>query len=244
MTNMMKIIENSNKIYIIGDIHGCFYTLLDVIESISKSIEDGDTVVFLGDYFDRGPHSANVYQLLRQAERDSKMVFNKKVKVICLKGNHEQLLVDAIAGNKFYKNTYLWSANGGQITKESFYDNGINIGEVKDWAKNLPMLAFCPKYQFYCVHSYIPNNYLRGDFSYLEDYEDCLWYRKPNIHLAPQRVFHGHTKLENVTVVNNDIDIDTGCVVGNKLTYAVVEDFKNFKYKSINRNNKDKVNSM
>lgn len=47
------------------------------------SLEAEDTLVFLGDYVDRGPHSAEVVQAVRKIEK------NSGFKTVCLRGNHE-----------------------------------------------------------------------------------------------------------------------------------------------------------
>ena len=47
------------KTYVIGDIHGCHDSLQELFKSISPDLSQ-DTIIFLGDYIDRGPHSKKV----------------------------------------------------------------------------------------------------------------------------------------------------------------------------------------
>jgi serine/threonine protein phosphatase 1 len=41
----------------IGDIHGNLAALEDLLGQLAPDLTTGDTLVFLGDYIDRGPHS-------------------------------------------------------------------------------------------------------------------------------------------------------------------------------------------
>ena len=55
------------KSYVIGDVHGCLAELTSLVESLP--LEQGDTVVFLGDYIDRGPNSRGVIDYLHSPAR-------------------------------------------------------------------------------------------------------------------------------------------------------------------------------
>lgn len=67
----------------IGDIHGQLKPLCDLLERLRPNIVAGDTVVFLGDYIDRG--------LDTRACIDAILEFKATVPstVVCLRGNHE-----------------------------------------------------------------------------------------------------------------------------------------------------------
>jgi serine/threonine protein phosphatase 1 len=71
----------------VGDIHGNLHALEDVLEQIRPELRAGDTVVFLGDYIDRGPDSKGcVDAILRFRNENS-------VEVVTLLGNHEDWLL-------------------------------------------------------------------------------------------------------------------------------------------------------
>ena len=53
------------KIFAIGDIHGCYDRLKALMEKIPIDCSR-DTLVFIGDYIDRGPHSVEVVDYLIQ----------------------------------------------------------------------------------------------------------------------------------------------------------------------------------
>jgi serine/threonine protein phosphatase 1 len=51
----------------IGDIHGCITALTTLVESVA--LKDDDTIVFLGDYVDRGPDARAVVDLIIELGR-------------------------------------------------------------------------------------------------------------------------------------------------------------------------------
>ena len=200
-----------SKTYIVGDIHGCYYTLLDVLSEIRKTYEKGDNLVFLGDYFDRGKYSAPVYATLRNLENQF-----KESNVVLLRGNHEQMWLDAIDND----DSYLWLCNGGQITIDSFAEYDIEEKEVREWLSKLPYAWYDCENNLYCVHSYLPHLEIE-DFNKEEKY-NCIW--KRSISSVGARVFHGHTPYINSIVMSvNDINLDTGCIFGGGLSFAIVE---------------------
>lgn len=68
--------------YAIGDIHGELGHLMTLMSRLPR-LDADDTLVFLGDYIDRGPNSREVVSYLRRLPR---MV---RAKVVTLRGNHE-----------------------------------------------------------------------------------------------------------------------------------------------------------
>jgi serine/threonine protein phosphatase 1 len=50
----------TDRIIAIGDVHGCAKALATLIEAIQPT--GSDTLVFLGDYIDRGPDSRGVVE--------------------------------------------------------------------------------------------------------------------------------------------------------------------------------------
>ena len=76
--------------YAIGDVHGCLAKLLRLLARCNRHC-DGRTrrFVFVGDYIDRGPDSRAVLALLMKVQRE-------RPEVICLRGNHEALMLEAV----------------------------------------------------------------------------------------------------------------------------------------------------
>lgn len=92
----------------IGDIHGCVRTLVRLLERFEPTPED--TIFLLGDYIDRGPGPREVLdQLLALAQAG--------YDVRPLRGNHEQLLLDAVHDSEALS---VWKGNGGYSTLKDF----------------------------------------------------------------------------------------------------------------------------
>ena len=72
----------TGRTFAIGDIHGDMEQLTKILDCLPP-FEKGDTVVFVGDYIDRGPSSAEVIDFIRNLEGRT------NVKVVALRGNHE-----------------------------------------------------------------------------------------------------------------------------------------------------------
>jgi len=70
------------RTFAIGDVHGETEHLFKVLASLPP-LDETDTVVFLGDYIDRGPKSADLVEFVMAMPQQT------KAKVVCLRGNHE-----------------------------------------------------------------------------------------------------------------------------------------------------------
>ena len=70
----------------VGDIHGNLPALTDILDQIRTAAGRGDTVVFLGDYIDRGPDSKSCIDALLRLRLES------EAEVVFLMGNHEDWL--------------------------------------------------------------------------------------------------------------------------------------------------------
>ena len=97
-----------SKIFAIGDIHGSFDQLRGLVQKIPIDFAD-DTLVFIGDYIDRGPNSVEVIDYLLELKR-------RHPGIIFLKGNHEDMLEKYLDGTDRF--TYL--LNGGQDTLDRY----------------------------------------------------------------------------------------------------------------------------
>ena len=72
----------------IGDIHGCLGPLDDLLAWVTPTADDA--LITLGDYVDRGPDTRGVLNRLIELK--------KKRPLICLRGNHEIMMLDAWRG--------------------------------------------------------------------------------------------------------------------------------------------------
>lgn len=79
----------SGRTFAVGDIHGDLGALRLLFERLPELTPD-DTVVFLGDYIDRGPDSAGVIAWVRE------FTLRTPAKVVALRGNHEDAWLQVI----------------------------------------------------------------------------------------------------------------------------------------------------
>lgn len=196
------------KFFAIGDIHGNLSHLELLMEKVKTALNpQRDTLVFLGDYIDRGPDSKGVVDVILQLRKEFPHV-------VCLKGNHEALFLDWHLNGKDY-DLYLY--NGGGATIRSYSQEGeFKLPqEHLDFFTSLRLYYETERYIF--VHAG-----LRGGIPLQEqDPHDLIWIRDEFI-LSPHDfgkvVIFGHTPLQRVFIAPNKIGIDTGAVYGGTLT--------------------------
>lgn len=95
---------------VIGDIHGGFRALLQVLDR--AQVTTHDHLIFLGDYVDGWSESPQVIDFLIE--------LNQKQSCIFLKGNHDELLLDWLEGNFENSNKDLWYKHGGKATIKAY----------------------------------------------------------------------------------------------------------------------------
>ena len=196
------------NVFAIGDIHGCMDKLRSLIDKIDIDF-DHDTLVFLGDYIDRGSGSFEVVEYLIDLKK-------KYPKIVFLKGNHEDMLEKYINGPDKY--TYL--LNGGQQTLESYMkksSSGIPVIPHKHLKFFESLALFYETDNYIFVHAGLRENIPLN----MQECDDILWIRGEFIlsdYDFGKQVVFGHTPLTEPLVQPNKIGIDTGAVYGNKLT--------------------------
>ncbi|GAB4523797.1 MAG: metallophosphoesterase family protein [Pleurocapsa sp.] len=124
----MHIVKKDNmtehRRIIIGDVHGHYDTLIALLDSISPNGDD--EIYFLGDLIDRGPKSAQVVDFIMRNQYQ------------CLRGNHEEMLLDVVGNGQVSVELYQgWLYSGGHATVAS-YDSKIPQEHI-DWMKSLPL---------------------------------------------------------------------------------------------------------
>jgi serine/threonine protein phosphatase 1 len=201
-------------IYAVGDIHGSLDKLQRLIVRCELHANGRPmTLVFLGDYVDRGPDTSGVIQLLidLQSERPQG--------VVALKGNHEAMALAAIDGGP--SPTQLWLTQGGAATLESY-----GVSRPSDlpwqhvaWLRSLP-LSFDDGRRFY-VHAGVHPDW---PLDAQDDY-DLLWIREPFLSSGRaygRLIVHGHTPVTGGApdLRGNRLNLDTGAVYGGPLTAA------------------------
>ena len=207
------------KTYVIGDIHGCFRQLKELILKVGDMNLEENRLIFLGDYMDRGPDSSKVIDYIIDLE--SKY---GKDHVIALKGNHEDMCLH-FYGRYNYNDGGLgrmWDYNGGYQTLQSYESNEVSEDHL-EWM--LTLRTHFEDENFIYVHAgLLPE---RAPDSICE--YDKIWVRYDFIYSTydwGKVVVFGHTasKGDPLLMYSNKIGLDTGCVYGFKLTCMMMED--------------------
>lgn len=211
-------------IYAIGDIHGQATMLEAGLNHIKPLLKADDSVIFLGDYIDRGEDTRRVFRILDTFQRIH-------WKTIFLQGNHEELFLRA------YENPheeFLWLINGGADTLVSY-----GVEDLDGWRDHIPDedLEFirntqmdCDGDHFYFVHAGVVPDGVSDDVVGVDPGRDPrLWIREPFIDSEDdfdKIVVFGHTIQHSglPLVMNNKVGLDTGAVIGGKLSIAAFND--------------------
>lgn len=202
--------SRDKKVFAIGDIHGCVNELIQLLEKLP--LESDSQIVFLGDYIDRGPDS--------QAVIEKVLELKKQYDVVCLKGNHEAMLLDFL-DDPGSSNAGLFILNGGNATLASYAGpNGqFSIPAAhEEFFRSLRLYYEIDNYFF--VHAGVPNvalNKIDAEKHGL----DLMWIRS-SFHKSKFKwkkiIVHGHSVVDEVEQTDKRINLDTGCVFQGKLT--------------------------
>ncbi len=156
-----------DRIDIIGDIHGCYHTLVDLLLTMGYENKNGlwqhheRIALFIGDYIDRGIYIPQVLELIKN------MVDNGKA--IALLGNHEMNLIGIFTPGR----------NGQPLrSHKKLHQHHVTIRVLEEarlhywieWFKHLPLFIDLGSVRFVhaawddqhinLVKQYFPNNSL------------------------------------------------------------------------------------
>ncbi len=200
------------SIYVIGDIHGCLGHLQRLLETVEPDLSR-DTLIFVGDYIDRGLNSRGVVDYLVRLKGQ-----HPAGRIICLKGNHEAMFLDFLAGRE----PELFLFNGGRSTLREYWgENWMNLAELR-----LPpeheifyreLLPYYDTPDYFFVHAGVRPGLPLTE----QSEEDLLWIRGEFIASFEdfgKKVVFGHTPFRAPLIMPNKLGIDTGAVYGNFLT--------------------------
>lgn len=217
-------LPRGRRVYVIGDIHGCRAQLEQLHQQIVRDLAarpiPAPLLVHLGDYIDHGPDSAGVI--------DHLIAHAPPIPTINLLGDHERMLLDALAGDRAAATDWLWA--GGKAALASW---GLDPDLPREqWEAALPRahVAFLRGLKrmhreggYLFVHAGIrPGVKLAAQT--LDDLvsirQPFLWTEQP----LGVIVVHGHSSSPSVVRTDNRIGLDTGAGMGGTLTCAVLED--------------------
>lgn len=185
--------------YVIGDVHGCYHTLLNLIEKLPIDAE----LIFVGDLCDKGNFSKEVIEFV--IEND----------YACVKGNHEHLfekyILDVVV-NKIDSPWNLDKRYGGDVTIKSYKHDIQLIHRHLKWISSLPM--YLEKEKYFITHGFALDLYKhKDDESYYKDFLLKRYYKdtqEPSVEEDIINVF-GHCVFSKVQTGEKFLCLDTGC---------------------------------
>lgn len=187
------------NIYIISDVHGCYKTLLALIDQFPN--KENSKICFVGDLVDKGKNSYDVVEFVKNNNYD------------CVLGNHESMFINCRPD---------WGFHGdGAYTLKTY-------PSIEDIKKHRLFLNTLPIFIEYNDYKTVDNRYLVISHSAIakawgnrdkEYWEEKFYFMQ---HLTTNRyerfdnkdIFnvYGHTPVNEVIMTEFDCNIDLGCV--------------------------------
>ncbi len=235
--NRTPALPDNECIYAIGDIHGRYDLLEQLVAAIEQDVTDLPentrvTLVFLGDYIDRGMESRQVVDFLISERL-------QKFETVFLMGNHEQALLQFRQDLSFGAQ---WARYGGG---ETLYSYGITppkmqgpfggTGSTEAWEETWNLFRTKLPVDHVEFYQSLTHYFSLGDYVFvhaglrpnrsLEDQSahDMMWIRDEFLHdAAPfeKVVVHGHTPTDEVFKDYRRIGLDTGAYYSGQLSAA------------------------
>jgi serine/threonine protein phosphatase 1 len=212
--------------FAIGDVHG----RRDLLDKVLTQLQPIPPLVFVGDYVDRGENSAGVLRRVFELSRNSERA------IICLKGNHEDMMLRFLDDPESKGN--VWLRNGGLQTLASFGITGASdrLGpselhrvsaalaeamgrDLITWMRELPYhwqsgnvaVVHAAADPAIPIGEQDPHSLIWGHCKFPETpRRDGIW------------ILHGHTIVAQPISENGIISIDTGAYATGHLTVAGV----------------------
>ena len=198
---------------IVGDIHGCYAELSELLDVVGLTSED--TLVLVGDLVARGPDTSAVLRLARE------------LGARCVRGNHEQRLLDARSA----RSTGTVAPRLGPQHLEL-----LRTLEEQDWAQleMMPLWLDLPRHDARVVHAGVRAGLsideqepwtllhlrsIRDDGSSSQHLDGVSW---PTHYRQGPHVIFGHNSRLRLQLYPLATGIDTGCVYGGTLTAMVL----------------------
>lgn len=202
--------------YATTDLHGCLHTFRRLVEE-GLRLTRADELYLLGDYVNKGPDSKGVLDYLMQLQAAG-------YRVHCLRGNHDQALLDDAA----HRHRWAWmSLPGRQPTLRSF-----GVRRASDiaphylaWLDALPYEIELP--DFVLVHAgydfTLPPAEMRQDYATMLTIKKFVF--DPS-RLGGKRLLHGHVprpaaqiRVQAAQRVGA-LGLDSGCVYRHNVGFA------------------------
>jgi protein phosphatase len=210
---------------IIGDIHGCYDELVELLNKLGFETAETDRIVpppgrkavFLGDLVDRGPKTPEVLRLV--------MSMVARGNALCVPGNHDVKLLRKLRG----RNVQL--THGLAETLEQLKPMPALLPAIEQFIDSLIGHYVLDEGRLVVAHAGMKERYigrasarvrefaLYGETTgETDEFGLPVRYNWAGEYRGNAHVVYGHTPVPEADWLNRTINIDTGCVFGGKLT--------------------------
>jgi len=197
----------------ISDIHGCLAALDKILEAIDPQPED--SLITLGDYCDRGPHSREVIRRL--------IDLSQACRLVPLLGNHDEMMLEICHGKMALLG--YWLLFGGDATVRSY--GGLTPDKMP--GQHVEFFESCLDFHETDRHFFVHGNYLPDRPLQGQPREVLLWeslkVRHPGPHENGKLAIVGHTSQKDGEILDLGYlkCIDTYCYGDGWLTAMEIE---------------------
>ena len=230
---MTPKVPEGELIYAVGDIHGRADLLAALLRQIEADAQASEakkrTLIFLGDYVDRGPEVRGVIEMLVSG-------LPQGFAAHFLKGNHEALLLGFLDDPS---RLAAWLLNDGDTTMASY---GVDVDALNrararpaEWRDAFAAVLPDAHLRFFRD---LELSVARGDYFFVhggikpgvplaaQTESDLIWIRRPFLDWNEpfeKFVVHGHTPSHEPVTRANRICVDTGACFTDRLTAVRLE---------------------
>ena len=213
--------------YAIGDLHGCIEPLRATMDAIARHARGRvHQLVFLGDYIDRGPDSRALVEFLMTPRNEGR--------VVCLMGNHEQMLLRVVHQHSAEAGV-LWMSTGGRETLRSY---GLAADDLESAhaipKRHLDWMARRPSVYATGDRVYVHAGIEPSKALHKQGRREFLWIRErfltadPDLFVERRHIVHGHTpvwagkpQMAAPELLSHRTNLDTGAYTTATLVVAV-----------------------
>jgi hypothetical protein len=199
---------------VIGDVHGCFAELDDLL--LLLKVKPSDHIYFVGDLVGRGPDSRAVLARVRQ------------LTAVVVQGNHERRLLEVHQSSITGRRARLGPAHRKLLLSLT----------PEDWQTltSMPLYVDLPQHELYIVHAGVdPRLELERQDSWVLTHLRSFDENGEPSHRdgaeswaatypGPKHVVFGHNAIRGLQLFPFATGLDTGCVYGGRLSALVVDE--------------------
>jgi protein phosphatase len=213
-------IDNVHNMDLIGDVHGCYSELISLIiklgyiiteNGLISSTPEGRTLVFVGDFADRGPEPVKVLRFVMDAIG--------KGMALSVRGNHDDKLLRKLSGRNVEVKEDL------KETLRMIDEEGNNFkADLLEFLLNLPCQLILDDNNLLIAHAGMPEKFQGVESKQAKAF---AFYGIPTgksdlngrpirwdwakVYMGKRAVVYGHSIVKDVFWRNNTINVDTGC---------------------------------